>query len=124
MIAFALELQRDTAFFRLARVNAIGLRFDTVVHRIAQHVHQRIHQLIDDLAVHHGVGADAFQLHALARGPCRLAHASLDPRHDGLHRDHARAHDGLLAFPVDPALMGEHVVEIQKMRFHGAADLS
>ena len=124
VIALTLEFEPDLALGIFSRADSIRFRFDTVVDGVAQHVHQRVHQVVDHVAVHHGLDADALERHFFPRGTACLAHVALQSRNDGLHRDHARVHDGLLGFSVEPPLLGEHVVQGHQVRFHRAPHLA
>ena len=66
--------QADQAFRRLAGLDAVHRHLDAMVHRIAQQVHQRRVQLVQDVAVDLSGFALDLQSHLLAQRASQVAH--------------------------------------------------
>ena len=99
--AFVIGAQGEPALRWLAGLYADLRRLDAVVARVANQVHERVFDGLDDGAVEFGVGAVHLQANLLAEAHRHVAHHArqLVPDHaDGLH---ARLHDALLQLGGD-----------------------
>ena len=93
----ALEgLDADASLGILAARDALLARLDRVIERVADHVHQRIDELLDDQLVELGVGAAQLEPHVLAEVDAQAAHDARDLLEDLRERDHAHVEHGRL----------------------------
>src|SRR5436309_794186 len=88
--ALALRRQHDFAFGRLAAPPPLGRRLDAVVHGVAQQVHERIAQLVQDRPVELDLLALDPERHLLAELARHVAHQPRKPVEHLPHRRHAR----------------------------------
>ncbi len=93
VVAFLLRRQPYPAHARLAlRFAQVG-HFHAVVDGVADQVHQRIGQRLDQVAVELGLGADQLQVHFLLEAAGDVAGDLGEAREHLAHRLHAGAHD-------------------------------
>ena len=78
---------------RLAGGDALLGRLEAVVERVADEVHERVAERVDDGAVELGVLADELELDLLAELGREVAHEAREAQEDGLDRDHPDLHD-------------------------------
>ena len=124
VVALALEAKLDAPDRRLAQALALGGGFNPVVHRVAQHVHQRIHHVVQDVAVHQRAGAAHRQLRLLVHQSAGLPHAALQARRYRLDRHHAGAQDRFLVVAVQAALIHQQGVQRRQILLNGATQFA
>ena len=102
-----ISVKVNRAGFRFALRDALGGGFETVIHRIAHHVYERIADLLHHGAVKFGVIATGGKIDFLAEIGGEIAHEPfhfLERRLDG---NHAQRHGGVLQFLGDARKLGD-----------------
>ena len=102
--------------------NALGGRLDAVHDRVAQHVFEGRQHALEHLPVEFARSALDDQLGLLAGLGGGLAQQAAQPLHVALERHHARAHEPVLHFGDDAALLLQQVLRVAVEVFEQAFD--
>ena len=113
----------DFANFRFARRHALGPGLDTVGHRIAQHVFERRHHLVEHRAVEFHLTADDVEVGPLAQFLGGLANDAEQTLGLTGERHHAHAHQFLLQAAIEARLRDDGrvgIIEVlEQVLLHG-----
>src|SRR5690606_23317240 len=101
LAAFARQIEANVPLLGLACGNASVGSFDTVVHRVAQHVFQWRDDALQNAAVHFPCGIAYLELDLLAQLAGHLPNDPPQTRHQPLEGHHARAHQAFLKLGID-----------------------
>ena len=85
-----------------------------MVNGVAQHVHQRVNQLVKDVAIDPRISAQNLKVSLLVRQSTGLANAALQSRHDGPSGYHASIQHRALGISVEVFLVNQHGVIVKK----------
>ena len=96
VVALLERVERDGADGRLADAQALVARLDAVIDRVADHVHQRVAELLDDELVDLGLGARDDEVHLLVVLARDLPHDARELVEGLPERDHAHLEDAAL----------------------------
>ena len=99
------KVEVDAAFGRFAGGSPVPGKFDTVIHRIAQQMEQRIGQFIEHVSVHLNIAAGDDQRGLLAGLHTGLAHIARQARSQRADRGETGRNDLMLEFFIDLGLL-------------------
>ena len=109
-IAAALKsVEHQLAMGRLPRLDTLLHRFDAMVHGVAQQMHERFVERVEDILVQLRVFALKLQIDFLAKLQGQVPHRSGEPMEHNTHRNHPGLHDARLQIArnagrlIDPA---------------------
>ena len=123
-LALASEGQIDIAVFVLTIGDTFARAFDAVVDGVADDVHQRIDDTVQNFTVDQHIVAGNAQPCILTGRSASLTHATLQPGHHGGDRHQARGEHDLVELGADLFVLDYQSVEAVQLRAQQIGELS
>lgn len=111
LIALMIGVEPAGALRTLAGARAFLRRFNAVAHRVAQNMHERLGERVEDAFVKIGVRAFHDQLNFLAPLASYVTNGSRKAAEELIDRNHSDLHDGMLEVAKNARLKGHDVAE-------------